>query len=48
VQAFVALALILLMLDQPAFWVANALYAGVMAGGAAGLLVRLTGGRGGA
>lgn len=47
VQVFVALAIILLMLDQPVFWVANALYGGVLIGGAAGLLIRLSGGRGG-
>ena len=46
VQGFVFVALILLMAGQPAFWVANALYAGVMLGGAAGLVIRLAGYKG--
>ena len=47
VQGFVFVALVLLMLNQPAFWVANVLYAGVMLGGLAGLVIRLSGYRGG-
>lgn len=43
-QAFVLLALALIVFDQHAFWVANTLYAGVMIGGAVGLFVRLVGG----
>ena len=44
-QASVFLALALIFLDQHAFWIANTLYAGVMLGGAVGLIVRLTGGQ---
>ncbi len=47
VQGFVLAALVLLMLGQPAFWVANTLYAGVMIGGMAGLVIRLSGYKGG-
>lgn len=43
-QVFVLLALSLIFLDQHAFWIANTLYAGVMVGGAVGLIVRLMGG----
>jgi hypothetical protein len=46
-QAFVLVALVLLMFGQPAFWVANMLYTGVMIGGMAGLVIRLSGYKGG-
>lgn len=45
VQASVFLALALMFLDQPTFWIANTLYVGVMLGGAAGLLIGLMGGQ---
>lgn len=48
VQAAVGVAIILAWFDQPSFWIANTLYAGIWIGGGIGLVVRQMAYRGGA